>query len=74
MGLPLSAEKRAVAREKLVDFARLVDEAIKAAGDNATPVQQGVRDYMRNVERAASDLGSRKERAVIVKRVLAGVF
>ena len=72
--LPLSAEKRAAAREILVSFARLVDEAIKAAGDNATSVQQDVRDYLRNVERAASDLGSRRERAAIVNRALADVF
>jgi hypothetical protein len=72
--LPLSAEKRAAARQKLVSFALLVDEAIKAAGDNAIPVQQDVRDYLRNVERAASDLGSRRERATTVNQVLTGVF
>lgn len=72
--LPLSAENRIAARQKLTDFAMSVDEAIKAGGEDAPVVEPDVRDYLRNVERAASDLGSRRERSEIVNRVLEGVF
>lgn len=72
--LPLTAEKRVIARERLIHFATLVDEAIKADGEDPPLITTDVRDYLRNVERAASDLGSRKERGEILNRVLEGVF
>jgi hypothetical protein len=72
--LPLTAEKRALARQRLTEFAVAIDEAIKADGEEDKPFAPQVRDYLRNVERAASDLGSRKERADILNGVLDGVF
>jgi hypothetical protein len=72
--LPLTAEKRTLAREKLVKFASLVDEAIRSDSEDPTTVSSNVRDYLRNVERAASDLGSRKQRSDILKKELEGVF
>jgi hypothetical protein len=72
--LPLAAEKRALARERLVEFATSIDEAISADDQVQPPIAPHVRDYLRSVERAASDLGSRRQRADILKFVLGDVF
>ncbi|MGH9733751.1 MAG: DUF262 domain-containing protein [Candidatus Acidiferrales bacterium] len=72
--LPLSADKRELASQALVDFGAAVDKAISAELDANVRVETTVADYVRNVERAASDLGSRQERERVLKEVLAGVF
>lgn len=72
--LPLTSEKRIEARGKLINFAASIDETIKSEGENSAEVPPIVREYLRNVERAASDLGSRRERAQILKTVLQCVF
>lgn len=72
--LPLSAEKRQLATELLTQFAHDIDQYISAEDDSAMAASQRVKDYVRNVERAASDLGSRKERARVLSEVLGPVF
>jgi Protein of unknown function DUF262 len=72
--LPLAAEKRDSAMKVLTDLGRAVDEAISAEGESRRSVDPKVADYIRYVERAASDLGSRRERERVLKEALAGVF
>lgn len=72
--LPLPAEKREVASRALIGLAAAVDEAISADGEDRDPVDPSVADYIRYVERAASDLGSRRERERVLKEVLAGAL
>ncbi len=72
--LPLTAEKRGLAQGLLTEFAHDVDEYISAEGAIFSPVRPEVVEYVRNVERAASDLGSRKERARVLSEVLGPVF
>jgi hypothetical protein len=72
--LPLSAEKRDMAKKALTNLGAAVDEAISADGEQKGAVDQKVADYVRYVERAASDLGSRRERERVLKEALAGVF
>ena len=72
--LPLSAEQRDIAGHALIAFGTAVDEAIREQPAEGTTVDQRVADYIKNVERAASDLGSRRERERVLKEVLAQVF
>jgi Protein of unknown function DUF262 len=71
--LPLPAELRAAASAALTDFARTVDAVIvEEIGPNA--VSEDVRNYVKYVERAASDLGSRRAREEALDERLAAVF
>jgi hypothetical protein len=72
--LPLSAETRDSASKVLRQFAHDVDEYISAEESTFFPVRQEVKDYVRSVERAASDLGSRKERARVLSELMEPVF
>jgi hypothetical protein len=72
--LPLSAEKRQVASRALTNLGSAVDEAIRKESDTGGTISPEVADYLRYVERAASDLGSRRERERVLKQVLADVF
>jgi Protein of unknown function DUF262 len=72
--LPLAAEKRKLADTLLTTFAHEVDEYITTEDTSLIPTGQGIKDYARNVERAASDLGSRKERARVLGELLEPVF
>jgi len=72
--LPLTAEKRADARARLQKFAHDVDELGAAESPSPENVDPLVWGYLRNVERAASDLGSRKERDRVVTELLGGAF
>lgn len=72
--LPLSAEKRNLASDGLTTFGAAVDDAIREEPTVNGPIDQRVTDYVKNVERAASDLGSRRERERVLKEVLAKVF
>jgi Protein of unknown function DUF262 len=72
--LPLSAEKRVLASYALVSLGSAVDEAIRKQPDSDVEISPQVADYMKYVERAASDLGSRSERERVLKQVLADVF
>jgi hypothetical protein len=69
--IPLSSEGRVQARSSLRSFGESIDFAIRFDNTEPPPLYQRVEDYMRNVERAASDLGSRRERERILKEVLA---
>lgn len=70
--LPLSSESRSMASQILVEFASAVDSVISDIG---VPVPDGdVYNYVKNVERAASDLGSRKARDVALANKLAPVL
>ena len=57
--LPLSRTGRAALNTKLVKFGQEVDEYI---ADDTRKVRKNVRGYAQAVERAASDLGSRRDR------------
>ncbi len=72
--LPLSSERREVARATLIDLATSVDEVIRGDRSEGAAADQRIVDYVKNVERAASDLGSRRERERILKEVLSEVF
>jgi len=72
--LPLSAEKRDMASKALLGLAVAVDKATSADDEEGDAVEPKVGDYVRYVERAASDLGSRRERERVLKEVLKGVF
>jgi hypothetical protein len=69
--LPLSGEHRRVAFEVLNTLASSVDQLTRQDGENHN---QHVRDYVQNVERAASDLGARRERERVLDEVLLTVF
>jgi hypothetical protein len=72
--LPLPAERRAVAGSSLIEFAGNVDAEIKETWPEGVPAPKEVGDYVKNVERAASDLAARTERGRILGEILAPVF
>jgi Protein of unknown function DUF262 len=72
--LPLAGDKRRDAYRILTGFACDIDLYIAAGDESPSANDQGVKDYVRNVERAASDLGSRKERARVLRHLLKPVF
>jgi hypothetical protein len=65
--LPLAAERRTALGDRLRDFGENVDKHLY---DDGEEVDANVAEYARYVERAASDLGSRRGRA----RALAGAL
>jgi len=71
---PLSAEKRDLASRQLVDFGGAVDTAIRAEREEGVAIPPRVEEYVRYVERAASDLGNRQQRERILKDVLTAIF
>lgn len=71
--LPLAADKRLEASNLLTQFASRVDSVLREDVEIAN-VDQETRDYVRNVERAASDLGSRQERERVLNKILEPVF
>jgi Protein of unknown function DUF262 len=71
--LPLSAEARQQASTILLEFASAVD-AIVSESDDANVGDTDVHTYVKNVERAASDLGSRKAREHALGNKLAAVL
>lgn len=72
--LPLAAEKRDAARAVLSEFAEQVDAVIKEMLPEGTKAPTTVTDYVKNVERAASDLATRTERDRVLNEILAEVF
>jgi len=72
--LPLPAEKRTSCSDLLNSFASEVDAAIReeVRDDKKTP--RHVLDYVKNVQRAASDLANRSERDRALTELLGGVF
>jgi hypothetical protein len=72
--LPLSAEKRLSARRALLEFGSAVDQVIREELPDGSVAQRIVVDYVKNVERAASDLATRAERDRILREILEPVF
>ncbi|MCO5067478.1 MAG: DUF262 domain-containing protein [Kiritimatiellae bacterium] len=72
--LPLSADRRVEATRLLTEFADKVDSVIRETWPQGTPVPANIGDYVKNVERAASDLATRTERARVLAELLAPVF
>ena len=68
--LPLSAEARTGVSDALVQFAEIVDGVVSEVIDPAT-TDEDIQIYVKNVERAASDLGSRKARQQALDNKLA---
>lgn len=71
--LPLAAEARVNVTAALTELAATVDSVVSEAVDRAT-TDQDTQSYVKNVERAASDLGSRKAREQALDNKLAAVF
>lgn len=72
--LPLSAENRGLATSALTSFGEQVDAVIKDTFGSDRPIPQNITDYVKNVERAASDLATRSERDRVLKELLGPVF
>ncbi len=72
--LPLAAEKRHAAGRVLSDFADNVDAVIKETLPEDAHVPKTVTDYVKNVQRAASDLATRTERGRVLNEILEDVF
>lgn len=68
--LPLPANVRMRAVELLETFALKVDQMTRGDGID----EQHVRDYVKNVERASSDLGARRERERVLDELLSAIF
>jgi hypothetical protein len=71
--LPLAADKRDKAAQLLIDFASTVDGMMREP-DWGPDQQDTAGVYMANVIRAASDLGSRQKRELVLDKVLAPIF
>jgi Protein of unknown function DUF262 len=72
--LPLPAEKRKLAADALREFGESVDAVIKETTAEGAAIPANVITYVKNVERAASDLATRKERDRVIGEILAPVF
>lgn len=68
--LPLAADKRAQVSTALMRFASEVDSVIRETWPEGQSVPQNIRDYVKNVERAASDLATRTERSRVLAELL----
>ena len=71
--LPLAADARANLATILLTFASTVDSAVSEAVDLST-VDSHIQIYAKNVERAASDLGSRRAREAALDHKLGAIF
>lgn len=72
--LPLSSEHRDSASRILNAFGPAVDTAVSEAGEVDRVIEKDVLDYVKNVERAASDYGSRRERERVLQKLLVDVL
>ena len=72
--LPLSADKRQTAGELLTEFAERVDAVIREEVVDNSKIPQEVTAYVKNVERAASDLANRTERDRVLADLMKPVF
>lgn len=72
--LPLAADRRQVASGALMHLATSVDQVTRDGPTNGLSTNRPVLDYVKNVERAASDLAARRERERVLTEVLADVF
>ncbi len=72
--LPLPAEKRDMASNTLMQFADNVNRVIGERWPTEDPIPANVESYVKNVERAASDLANRLERSRIITELLGPIF
>jgi hypothetical protein len=72
--LPLSADQRETVSGVLHWLASTVDQVIKEETAPTEITNHEVLDYVKYVERAASDLGARRERERVLDEVLRPVF
>lgn len=72
--LPLDADRREVASGALLTLATDVDRVTRDGPTNGLSFNRPVLDYVKSVERAASDLAARRERERVLTELLAGVF
>jgi hypothetical protein len=70
--LPLNQEKRKLLQQRLVGFGAAIDRIIQ--GEGRDDADELLAKYVKNVERAASDLGSRKARHEVLGSIVADVF
>lgn len=70
--LPLSSEARELASKVLMDFATLVDSSVSNEGGPSG--HPDIDSYARGVQRAASDLGSRRARQEALSKAIAPAF
>lgn len=70
--LPLSSDARELASKTLLEFAASIDEAV--SDETKMLISKEVTMYTRGVQRAASDLGSRRARQEALSSVMAPVF
>jgi hypothetical protein len=68
--LPLSSEQRQAVATALVDFAKLVDQAVRVDPTDQAGLPANITEYARNVERSASDLAARIAREGVLNSVL----
>ncbi|WP_294313319.1 DUF262 domain-containing protein [uncultured Chryseobacterium sp.] len=71
--LPLSRDKRELARAKLIDFGEEIDLAVKTDRNNDFEISEAVKEYFKGI-RATTDLGSRKNRENGLSIILRDVF
>jgi hypothetical protein len=71
--LPLAADKRDLARNKLDSFCSTVDAYLNNPAEFPEASEE-LKEYARGVERAASDFGSRDRRATSLRTVLGPVW
>jgi hypothetical protein len=71
--LPLSLEARDRVRHTLIDFSIHIDDLMSERSDPGQASEDS-RAYVRAVERAASDLGSRRTREQVIDRALAAAL
>jgi hypothetical protein len=71
--LPLAADQRFKVSAILHGLAEDVDSLIKE-GDPTLYISKQAADYLKHVERAASDLGARRERQKVLDYLLADIF
>lgn len=84
--LPLTADSRAIVAQRLMDLANRVDALIANGPASLAPgdldimseeeenSKRRAEEYLRSVERAASDLGARKDRERVLDELLAPVL
>jgi hypothetical protein len=84
--LPLTADKRDIVAQRLMDLANRVDELnandppslapgdLDIMSEEEKSAARHAKEYLQNVERAASDLGARKERERVLDELLAPVM
>ena len=71
LSICVPAEARNTAAAVLNTLAATVDQFIREGGE---PNDPNIRDYLRNVERAASDVGARRERERVLDGLLSSLF